>query len=215
MRDFLNDHFPTFPILTTGITVDLALRYGLLAGVAWVLGYVIFKRRWLHRKIVAHFPAGSEVRRELRYSLLSLIIFGFTGALTLWVARAGWTQVYWKVSDYGWGWFWGSVVCAVFLHDAYFYWTHRAMHHPRLFPWFHRAHHLSHNPTPWAAYAFDPLEAVVQALIFPLAVFLIPMHPLAFVIFMVWQLSFNVIGHSGYEIFRRWYMDTPLRYILN
>ncbi|HEY0549800.1 MAG TPA: hypothetical protein VGF13_09370 [Verrucomicrobiae bacterium] len=58
--------------------MDLALRYGLLAGAAWVLGYVIFKRRRLHREIVARFPAGSEVRRELRYSLLSLVIFGFT-----------------------------------------------------------------------------------------------------------------------------------------
>ena len=215
MRDFLNEHFPTFPILTTGITVDLALRYALLAGVAWVLGYVIFKRRWLHRKIVARFPAGSEVRRELRYSLLSLVIFGFTGALTLWAARAGWTQVYWKVSDYGWGWFWGSVACAIFLHDAYFYWTHRAMHHPRLFPWFHRAHHLSHNPTPWAAYAFDPLEGVVQAAIFPIAVLVMPMHPLAFSIFMLWQVTNNVLGHTGYEFYPRWLMNTPLKRFLN
>jgi Delta7-sterol 5-desaturase len=215
LRVFLDERFPTFPALTTGITVDLLLRYALLAGVAWLLGYVVFKRRWIHRKIVARFPARSEVRRELLWSASSVAIFGVMGALTIWAARAGWTQLYWKVSSHGWGWFWGSIVCAIFLHDAYFYWTHRAMHHPRLFPWFHRVHHLSHNPSPWAAYAFDPLEAVVQAAIFPIAVLVMPMHPIAFSIFMIWQITNNVLGHTGYEFYPRWLMNSPLKFFLN
>ena len=62
-------------------------------------------------------------------------------------------------------------------------------------------HHESTNPSPWAAYAFDPLEAVVQVLIFPLLVFAVPTHPLAFMAFMTWQITFNVVGHTGYEHF--------------
>lgn len=215
LREFLDQHFPSFTALTSGITVDLAIRYAGLAGIAWLLGYVIFKRRWLHRKIVMRFPAGSEVRREMLYSLSSLVIFGLVGSGTLWAARAGYTQVYWHVGEHGWGWFWGSVVCAMFLHDCYFYWTHRAMHHPKLFPWFHRVHHLSHNPTPWAAYAFDPLEAVVQAAIFPLAVIVMPMHPFAFSIFMLWQITNNILGHTGYEFYPQWLMKTPFKRFLN
>jgi Delta7-sterol 5-desaturase len=215
MREFLNQWFPSFPALTGGIAVDLAVRYFMLAGFAWLLGYVFFKRRWLHRKIVARFPPRSEVRREILYSLLSLLIFGLVAAGTIVAARHGWTQLYWRISDYGWGWFWGSVVCTILLHDAYFYWTHRLMHHRRLFPWFHRVHHLSHNPTPWAAYAFDPLEAVVQAAIFPLAVCIMPMHPLAFSIFMLWQITNNVLGHAGYEFYPRRLMNTPLKRFLN
>ena len=56
------------------------------------------------------------------------------------------------------------------------------MHHPKLFWVFHRTHHLSTNPTPRAAFAFNPAEAVVQASIFPLAVSVMPMHPLAFAV---------------------------------
>ena len=41
----------------------------MLAGVAWLLGYVFFKRRWFHRKIVTSFPKSGEVRREIVYSL--------------------------------------------------------------------------------------------------------------------------------------------------
>lgn len=206
---------PDFLHLVGGSTLELSLRYTLFAGIAWLLGYVIFKRQWFHRKIIARFPASKDVRREILYSAMSVVIFSIVGALTVYAIRQGWTQMYRKVGAHGHVWFWTSILCAILLHDTWFYWTHRAMHHPRLFRLFHRTHHLSHNPTPWAAYAFDPLEAVVQALIFPLAILIIPMHHYAFGLFMLWQILFNILGHTGYELHPRWYMKTPLRYLLN
>jgi sterol desaturase/sphingolipid hydroxylase (fatty acid hydroxylase superfamily) len=201
--------------LTTVIASELGLRYLLFAGAAWLLGYVWFKRRWFHRKIIARFPESSEVRREIAYSAVSVFIFASVAALTLWAARLGWTQIYYPLSRHGWLWFAGSIVCAIVLHDTYFYWTHRLMHLPRLFRWFHRTHHLSRNPTPWAAYAFAPLEGVVQASIFPLTAFLIPIHPLAFAIFMVWQIIFNIFGHMGYEFHPPWLMSSWLGRFMN
>ena len=56
-----------------------------------------------------------------------------------------------------------SIGIAIVVHDTWFYWTHRLMHHRRLFKLFHRVHHESTNPTPWAAYCFAPLEAMAQA----------------------------------------------------
>jgi sterol desaturase/sphingolipid hydroxylase (fatty acid hydroxylase superfamily) len=206
---------PGFLQLTTGITIDLALRYLFFAGVAWLLGYVLFKRRWFHRKIVPKLPESTEVRREFAYSMVSILIFGVTGTATLLAGREGWTQMYWRVSERGWGWFWLSLVCAILIHDAYFYWTHRAMHHPRLFPLFHRVHHLSTNPSPWAAYSFSPLEGIVQTSIFPLVTLLVPIHPLAFGLVMIWQITFNVLGHTGYEFHPRGLMDSWLKRILN
>ncbi len=215
MPNYLTDHFPGFLEMTVATTLTLAVRYAMFAGIAWLLGYVFFNRRWFHRKIVASLPQSSEVWREVRYSASSVFIFGVIGAVTSCAVQRGWTRIYWSIDERGWVWFWGSVGCAILLHDTYFYWTHRLMHHPRLFRWFHRTHHLSHNPTPWAAYAFDPLEAVVQGAIFPLAIIIMPMHPLAFVVFMVWQIFFNVIGHAGYEYNRRGFMDSWLKYISN
>jgi Delta7-sterol 5-desaturase len=201
--------------VSLGVSIENGMRYAFFAGVAWVLGYVFFHRKWWKRKIVQKLPPGAEVWRELAYSALTLVIFGAVGAATFAAALAGRTQIYWNIADRGWVWFLATIAIAVVVHDAYFYWTHRMMHHPKLFPYFHRAHHLSMNPTPWAAYAFSPLEAVVQAGIFPLLVLLFPMHPLAFFAFMVWQISFNVIGHTGYEIFPRWLMDSWLGKVLN
>lgn len=196
-------------------TVEVGLRYFFFAGIAWVLAYRLFRNRWLHRKIIARFPASSDVRREVGYSLLTLLIFGVMGAGTIAASRAGWTQMYWRISDYGTAWFFGSVVCGIFLHDAYFYWTHRLMHLPALFPTFHRVHHLSTNPSPWAAYSFAPAEAVVEAGIFPVVACLMPIHPAAFGLVMLWQILFNVAGHTGFEFHPRWVFNTPLRLFIN
>lgn len=196
-------------------TLEVGLRYFIFAGVAWVLGYWLFKNRWFHRKIIASFPKSSEVRREVGYSIFTLVIFGLIGAGTFAASRAGWMQMYWRFSDYGRGWFFGSIACAIFLHDTYFYWTHRLMHHRWLFPVFHRVHHLSNNPSPWAAYSFAPAEAVVEAGIFPVVALVMPIHPAAFGLVMLWQILFNVAGHTGYEFHPTWIMNTPLRFILN
>jgi sterol desaturase/sphingolipid hydroxylase (fatty acid hydroxylase superfamily) len=201
------------------MTLNLALatgaRYVLVAGLAWALGYVLFRKSWWHRKIVPRAPAAADVRRELRHSAMTLVIFGAVGAATYLIIRAGWTQLYYTLGPHGAAGFVASVGLTIVLHDTYFYWTHRLMHHPRLFRISHRTHHLSMNPTPWAAYAFGPLDAVVQAGIFPLSVLLVPMHPLAFFTFMIWQITFNVAGHTGYEYHPRWLMDSWLGKILN
>jgi lathosterol oxidase len=144
-----------------------------------------------------------------------VVIFSIVGVGSFQLMRHGWTRMYFHFDQHSALWFWVSIGCAILMHDTWFYWTHRMMHHRRLFKYFHRTHHLSHNPTPWAAYAFDPAEAVVQALIFPLAMMFIPMHIYAFGIFMMWQIAFNIAGHSGYEINPRWLMKTPIRYLLN
>ncbi|HAM72396.1 MAG TPA: sterol desaturase [Verrucomicrobiales bacterium] len=196
-------------------TLEVGLRYFLFAGVAWILAYWLFRNRWFHRKIIPRFPASADVRREIGYSLLTLVIFGVMGAGTIAASRAGWTQMYWRISERGTGWFAGSIACAILVHDTYFYWTHRLMHHPRLFTLFHKVHHLSTNPSPWAAYSFAPAEAVVEAGIFPVVATLMPIHPLAFGLVMLWQILFNVAGHTGFEFHPTWLMRTPLRLILN
>lgn len=213
--DLLPRRFPNFFELSVGASVTSALRYLIFAGIAWLFCYVIFRRAWFHRKVVMAMPKRTEIQRELLYSALTVAIFGLVGAATILITKTGATQMYRKMSAFGPVWFWVSIGCTIILHDTYFYWTHRLMHHPRLFKWFHRVHHLSHNPSPWASYAFSPLEAFVQAGIFPLTVFLIPIHPLAFGIFMIWQIVFNVAGHTGYEFHPKWLMDSWLGRILN
>lgn len=197
------------------IALETWLRYAIVAGLAWLLAYVVFKQRWWLHKIVPHFPRADEVRREIGWSLVTALIYGVVGTATFQLAHHGWTQLYKKVDSRGAVWFWCSIVIAIFVHDAYFYWTHRLMHHPKLFHWFHLVHHRSTNPSPWTAYSFGPLEAVVQAGIFPLLAVMMPLHVWAFMSFMLWQITFNVLGHVGYEFFPHWMLNSWFGKVLN
>lgn len=208
------DH-PSLGHLAVAVFAGTTLRYLVFAGLAWVLGYRWFVRRWRHRKIIPAMPRAEDVRHELGWSAVTLLIFGVIGTATLWLGSQGWNQIYWSVDERGWTWFALSIAAAIVLHDTYFYWTHRLMHHPRLFRRIHLTHHHSRNPTPWASYAFSPLEAIIEAGIFPLVALVIPMHPLAIGLFLLWQVVFNVTGHCGYEVYPAWLMRTWLGKVLN
>ncbi|MEO6039199.1 MAG: sterol desaturase family protein, partial [Saprospiraceae bacterium] len=108
---------------------------------------------------------------------------------------------YTEIDQYGWTYLLLSVPLLLLVHDAYFYWIHRLMHHPRLYRSVHLVHHRSVNPSPWAAYAFHPGEAVLEAGVIPLILLLIPVHPISFFAFITLMLWFNVYGHLGYELF--------------
>ena len=84
---------------------ELTLRYLLFAGVAWILGYWIFKSRWFHRKIISKYPDAEQVKREMRDSAVSMVVFATVSAFTILAARQGWTQMYRKLDSHGWTWF--------------------------------------------------------------------------------------------------------------
>lgn len=212
---FIPKSWPKITQMFVGIAIEQWVRYAVFAGLAWLFAYVIFKKRLWRRKIIQRDPLPADVRRELKWSVITAFIYALVGTVTILLGKLGWMRFYSKIDAHGWAWFGISIVIAIVVHDTYFYWTHRLMHHRRLFRWFHRVHHESTNPSPWAAYSFAPPEAVVQAGIFPLLAFTLPMHPLAFLIFMVWQITLNVLGHTGYEYYPSWLLKSWLGKVIN
>lgn len=182
-------------------------RYFITAGLAWLLFYVLMRNRWAARKIQAGFPALGQVKREILYSISSLLIFTAFLALTITLNQLGVTHIYPNFSDYSTGYFLFSVLLLILWHDTYFYWTHRLLHHKR-FARYHRLHHRSHSTTPWTSFAFHPAEACIQAAFVPLILLVLPFHPLAIGIVLAWQMVFNVIGHLGYEVQPAWFHNS-------
>lgn len=155
------------------------------------------------RKVQPEFAAPHHVRREVRFALLAALIFAVNGVLMLVFIYQGWTLVYDRIAEYGWVYWAFSLAATIVLHDAYFYWTHRLLHHRRLFTTLHHLHHESHSPSPWAAYAFSPGESVVQAAFLTLLIFVLPVHLTVVYLFMAHMIIRNVVGHSGFELFPR------------
>ena len=76
------------------------------------------------------------------------------------------------------------------------------MHHPSLYRFVHLVHHQSRNPSPWAAFAFHPLEAVVEAGIVFVIAFMLPFHGTALLAFLVFMTFYNAYGHLGMSCIR-------------
>jgi len=187
--------------LTEQLLIFNLLRYLMAAFPAFVLFYIILKKRWAFKKIQSHYPKVNDYNREIIYSLITILIFVAVGLLLFATPLRNYNLQYHQISEYGWGYWFLSVLLMILLHDTYFYWTHRLMHHPKIFRYFHALHHESTNPSPWAAYAFHPLEGIVVAsVIFPIA-FLIPFHTSAIMTFLGFMIIYNVYGHLGYELF--------------
>ncbi|MBL6447903.1 sterol desaturase family protein [Fulvivirga sp. 29W222] len=183
------------------IVLIILLRYVIVAGIAYLTWYVLKRRAWSYKKIQVKFPQNKDYLREITYSLVTIIIFT-TVAMTLfspWVKPH--TLIYDNIPTLGIAYFILSIVMIIFVHDTYFYWMHRLMHHKKLYRITHLVHHKSTNPSPWAAFAFHPIEAFIEAGIIILTVFLFPVHKLAIALFLIFMIIYNVYGHLGYELY--------------
>lgn len=195
----MND-FSFYGVFPDVLTRDL-LRYVIGAGGVYLLVNVALSAILAHRKIRADIPGWRQIRREILTSLRSVLIFAAAGTVIAAGAGTGWFRIYLDIDAFGWGWLVLSTAGVVVAHDAWFYWLHRLLHHPKLWRRMHRTHHLSHNPTPFTSYAFDLGEAFGNALFLPLFLLAVPMHPLALFIFTGHMMLRNALGHCGVEVF--------------
>lgn len=190
------------------------LRYFLVAGAVWLLVEVLLRRRLAGRRILDATRQPGQRRREFTYSLATVVVFAATGVLTWLLTASGRTQVYPQVAVGGAAWWVLSLLLMIVVHDAYFYWTHRWLHRRFWFRAVHGRHHASLHPTPWAAYAFHPLEAALQALFMPLFLLVVPMHLSAVGVFLAHMIVRNTIGHCAHELFPwHWTPRGRLRWI--
>lgn len=181
---------------------DVGIRYFMIAGIAFLIFYVLFHERFSGRRIQKKMPKLSDHKRDVFYSIITIIIFGALPVLFLENDKIRpYTQLYLNISDYGWVYFFLAFPLMILIHDTYFYWTHRIMHHPMLFKLFHLVHHKSTSPTPWTAYSFHPLEAVIETGIFVVIIFIMPFHQIHLGVFFAVVFIYNVYGHLGYELF--------------
>lgn len=182
------------------LTNDLS-EYAMFAIGFWLVVWVLLGSILASRKIRTDKPPARQLALEFVVSLRSLAIFSTIGALLFMVERAGYLPGPALGATWGWGWAVASFTLMVIGHDAYFYWTHRLVHDPRLFRTFHRRHHRSHNPSPFTAYSFDVAEAAMQAFFVPIWMFVVPTDWGVLGFFMLHQIVRNTMGHSGYELF--------------
>lgn len=199
----------------TSLSVYALLRYFLVAGVAFVLVYKFLPRRLGRHKIQTRQAGAKDFRREIWHSVQSSLIMVLIAVPFLAGPLNQYTLMYTDIDTYGWFYLGFSVVLTLVIHDTYFYWMHRLLHHPRIFKHVHLVHHKSTNPSPWASYAFHASEAVAEGLILIILLFILPLHPIAAALFVLLGFIINVYGHLGYEIAPRGFRRSVFFEIFN
>ena len=195
------------------IRVFFAFLFGyylIPVGIAYFVFFIWKRKHWKHKRIQPRFPENQSIKREIAWSVFALSIFSLLTVFMLEFIEKGYTKMYFDIQEYGIFYLLMSPLLAIVLHDTYYYWMHRAMHHKFLFRITHKAHHRSINPTPWAIYAFQPLEAIFTYCSFAFAIFVIPLHPFSLGFYLLISLINNIGGHTGFEILPQWVVRNKL-----
>ena len=183
--------FVTFLVLSA----VMLLRYFLLAG-----SFILICKN-IGRAPIDNGPISShQMRRDIFWSIQSSVIFAFSGTVLIKLWQGGATKIYYDIYEYGLGYLILSLGIYLFLHDTYFYWTHRLLHRYQ-FKRCHFVHHESRIPTAWTSFSFHPAEAIIQALILPLLVLLIPIHWLVLVTFLTIMSVCGLLNHLGFDFY--------------
>ncbi|WP_035984586.1 sterol desaturase family protein [Leptolyngbya sp. KIOST-1] len=185
--------FEFYSIALWGIILG---RYCLVAGIVYWVFYSPLSQA-LNADKGAHPPSWRTIRHDIRLSAIAAVVFALAAAFVLSAYRHGGTRLYTHPQAYGLWYLGVSYGAVLLLQDTYFYFTHRLFHRPKLFSWLHRGHHRSRYPTPWTSFAFDPLEAVVQALFLVGIVFVLPLHLVTVMAVMITMTLWAVLNHLG------------------
>jgi sterol desaturase/sphingolipid hydroxylase (fatty acid hydroxylase superfamily) len=190
----------------------MTLRYLLLA-------FAVHGFFWGRRKpasfafqLAGTSPRKEHLWREAKTAVAASLIYALPAALLIHRYFEGGTALHTDRPDSILGWLWlpGATVFLLLAHDAYFYWTHRAMHLPRFYRATHHTHHISKQPTAFASFAFHPWEALIASWFIPALVWVVPMHLGSFIAFLVIATISAVMNHAGWEVWPRRFLDGPM-----
>lgn len=191
------------------------IRYLVLAGIPFLLFYMLLSSSTAKYKIQNRKAVKKDFLREIMHSGSSCLVFAAIMAITVFTPLRSHTLLYSNIHDYPLWWLPASLILSLVIHDTYFYWMHRLMHHKSIFRFTHVVHHQSVNPSPWTSYSFHLLEAVAEGAIVPILAFTLPMHQDVLILFTAVSLIINVYGHLGYEIMPKGLRHSYLFGIIN
>jgi sterol desaturase/sphingolipid hydroxylase (fatty acid hydroxylase superfamily) len=190
-----------FAITTMVIFAVVIGRYFMVAGLFYYGFYMWVPQKWERRKINQRDYKPGQFKKEVAWSTLTAMIFALSGSITLLLWQKGYTKVYLDNNEFPLWWLPLSLIIALVLHETYYYWLHRWMHHPKVFRMVHKVHHDSNITSPWTAFSFHPLEGALQAVFLPLLLLFLPMHLYVIIIQLTIMTFSSVINHLDIEIY--------------
>lgn len=197
------------PLLFVKSWLGQSLNYFVVVGLVFLLVWRLGRKLFAKRRIPTRFDFGrAQLTREVMNTFLTLGIGTLSAVVIIVLFKRGQTQLVtgqWSVLQNL-----GAFVALIVFNDAWFYFWHRLLHHPRVFPFVHAVHHRSADVNPFTSYSFHALEGfILGAWSIPMALF-VPMSLEALGAAQVFGLANNVMSHLGYELLPTWWVRVPV-----
>ncbi|XP_029029146.1 lathosterol oxidase-like [Betta splendens] len=141
----------------------------------------------------------NQVRREIKYALMSLPWINFPTVVLFSAKVRGYSKLYDSISDspLGWPGLFLSLTFYVFFTDMCFYCIHRILHYKLMYKLFHKPHHMWKIPTPFASQAIHPVDAFLQGLPYHIYPLFFPLHKVLYLLLYVFANIWAVSIHDG------------------
>lgn len=144
---------------------------------SFVLYHTLFDKRLLQHP--RYLP--NQIRQEIHQGLSAMPVMAILTVPFFIAEIRGWSKLYDFSSESP---FWGFTLLQyplfVCFTDSGIYWIHRGLHHPLVYRWLHKPHHKWVVPTPFASYAFHPLDGWAQSLPYHVFPFIFPLQKCAY-----------------------------------
>jgi len=195
---------------------DFWLRQYLTIGVIWWIGgtlsYLIissFSYIFLFEKSSRKDPKflKNQEMLEMKLSLASIPIMAVPSSFIFLAEVKGYSQLYDGIEGVsGWLYVAATVVLYLVFTDTLIYWIHRWLHIPILYQIIHKPHHRWIVPTPYASYAFHPVDGFLQSTPYHIFAFLVPVNKYVYLGLFIFVCMWTVSIHDG----KGFYMGTVI-----
>lgn len=183
------------------------------------IGFNYFLNRYFFYlpKIVSHKVAKNQKNKEIYYAFLSSLIFA---AVFINIVLLSYLEVI--IIDFNNSWsksifsHLGSIIGFLLIHDFYYYWLHRLMHHKSFYRKIHKVHHDSIETSVWTSFSFHPFETVLQVLPFFAYIYFVPMHIYSIFFLLTLMTISAAINHINKEFYPSWFLRSRFgKYIIS
>jgi ring-1,2-phenylacetyl-CoA epoxidase subunit PaaE len=193
-------------------TVIVAL---VIMSAAYLVFWILFGNKLSNRKIQLSKRAGwPQIKEEIIAALFSFIGSTVFMLILLSLKDKGFTHFYIETGKYGVWYEVLTVLVMMVISDTWFYWSHRGMHHQKVYKYVHALHHKSLDVNPYTSTSFHVIESLLLTLwILPLAL-VMPISMTALGVMQVLGTFNNLKSHLGYELFPKFFRLPPFNMLV-
>ncbi|KAJ5083565.1 hypothetical protein N7456_012992 [Penicillium angulare] len=171
----------------------------IFAWALYLLGSLILYHTIFDKRMMSH-PRflQNQISQEIMQGVTSIPVISLLTAPFFVAEIRGFSKLYdFSSQSPFWGYSLLQYPLFILFTDSGIYWIHRGLHHPLVYRWCHKPHHKWVVPTPFASYAFHPLDGWAQSLPYHVFPLIFPLQKCAYLGLFMFVTLWTVLIHDA------------------